>query len=501
MKMLRGKCFALALVLCAGVCAVSAASAEPLRIGLAETDITPPKGFLMASYYHERRAAGTHDPLKAKAIVFRGTKEQAAIVLCDLTGIAMDLTVAVRRRAAAKTGIPANHIVVSATHSHTAPDYTADLYEYMQDGDKGDPKRYAAKLIDGIVEAIVKAHAAARPATLMAGSARQEAPVSFNRRFVMKDGSVRTWMRLDHPQVVRPAGPIDPEIGLLMVRSAEHNKPRALVSNFALHLDTVGGTLWSADYPHFIERGVRQALGDDVVSIFGTGCCGDINHVDPARKDRNKTEFIGAALGKTIAAGLPHLRPVKQPELRVRHVRVPLPLQKVRTEEVARARQLLPEARAGNKVDFFDLVKAYKAIVLDQLRNKTPQGKPADFINWGLSHTWAGVGQHLPVDVQAITLGDEVGIVCLPGEIFVELGLAIKQASPFKTTLVIELSNCVETMYVPPRAAHAGGSYEVTNSALEPGSGEMLVEAALRLLRDLASANAGSEKAGFPKSR
>lgn len=87
-----------------------------------------------------------------------------------------------------------------------------------------------------------------------------------------------------------------------------------------------------------------------------------------------------------------------------------------------------------------------------------------------------------------MTIGHDVAIVCLPGEVFVELGLAIKQASPFRTTIIIELSNAVETIYVPHRAAYAGGSYEVTNSALEPGGGEMLVEAALKLLRDAASA-------------
>ena len=137
-------------------------------------------------------------------------------------------------------------------------------------------------------------------------------------------------------------------------------------------------------------------------------------------------------------------------------------------------------------MEFFDLVSAYKAVMLDQLRNKQPHGGASDLINWGLTRTWAGVGDHLPVEVQAIALGDEVGIVCLPGEIFVELGLAIKQASLFRTTLVIELSGAVETVYVPTRAAHAGGSYEVTNSTVEAGSGEMLVEAALKLLGEMA---------------
>jgi neutral ceramidase len=325
--------------------------------------------------------------------------------------------------------------------------------------------------------------------------------VSFNRRFVMKDGSVRTWMSLNDPNVVRPAGPIDPEIGMLLVRSAaaaalagergksEATRPLALVSNFALHLDTVGGTLWSGDYPYYIERALRKSLHRDLVSVFGAGCCGDINHVDPGRKERNKTDFIGTSLAQTIARGLTDLKPVKQPVLRVRQATVPLPLQQVTAEEVARARPLILDARAGKKVDFFELVKAYKAVVLDQLRHKSPHAKAPDFINWGLSHTWAGVGAHLPVDVQVIGVGADVAIVALPGEIFVDLGLAIKRASPFRTTLIIELSNCVETMYVPTRAACAGGSYEVTNSAVTPGSGEMLVEVAVRLLREIAEEN------------
>ena len=79
------------------------------------------------------------------------------------------------------------------------------------------------------------------------------------------------------------------------------------------------------------------------------------------------------------------------------------------------------------------------------------------------------------------------GLAMMPGEIFVELGLAIKQASPFKTTLVVELANSVETMYVPTRVAAVGGGYEAINSALEPGSGEMLAEAGVRLLREIAS--------------
>jgi hypothetical protein len=88
------------------------------------------------------------------------------------------------------------------------------------------------------------------------------------------------------------------------------------------------------------------------------------------------------------------------------------------------------------------------------------------------------------MEVQAIRLGPELAIVTLPGEVFVELGLAIKKRSPFTTTLVVELANDVPN-YIPTNKAFREGSYEVVNSRLAPGSGEQLVAAAVRLLREL----------------
>ncbi|HEY4259082.1 MAG TPA: neutral/alkaline non-lysosomal ceramidase N-terminal domain-containing protein, partial [Schlesneria sp.] len=265
-----------------------AAADEPLKIGIAETDITPPIGFPMAGYYFERLAEGSLDPLKAKAIVFRGPKEQAAWVACDLISISTDLTRAIRAGACEKTGIPVANIVVSATHSHTAPDYGKELVKYLDKAPQ-DPLRsgYIEKLIAGPINTIVEASAKAESMVLEAGYATQQTPVSFNRRFVMRDGSVRTWMNWQNPDVVRAAGPIDSEIGLIMARTSD-GKRRGILSNFALHLDTVNGTKWSADYPHFIEYSLRKTSGDDLISIFGTGCCGDINHVNPRSPERNK---------------------------------------------------------------------------------------------------------------------------------------------------------------------------------------------------------------------
>ncbi|MCL4204195.1 MAG: neutral/alkaline non-lysosomal ceramidase N-terminal domain-containing protein [Pirellulaceae bacterium] len=458
-----------------------------LRVGVAEVDITPPLGYPMAGYYHERLATGVKDPLKARAMVWIDGDCQAALVICDLTGIAVDFSLHVRRRAAEATGIPAEHIVVAATHSHTAPDYTRDLYQHLAGDDSaGDRPRHAARMIEAAVEAIVQANQAARPAVIEAGSAIQRTPVSFNRRFVMRDGSVRTWMRLDHPEVIRAAGPIDPQVGMAVVRTVDGERPLAVLSNFALHLDTVGGTLWSADYPHFVEQGLRDELGPNVISLFGLGCCGDINHADPASKERNSTAWIGGELAATMrgaVAGLPRLA---RTDLRVRHEVVRLPLESVEPDEAAHARKQLEAIRSGAKLDFFDQVTAYKRVLIDRLLRGDPANGLSEPIGLGLSHTWSGIGDHVPVDVTVIAVGDELAIVYLPGEPFVELGLAIKQASPFRTTLIVELANSVEMIYLPTRVAYAGGSYEVTNSMVQPGSGERLAETAVRLLRDAA---------------
>lgn len=456
----------------------------PLRVGVAEVDITPPVGFPMAGYYHERLAEGAIDPLKAKALVFRDGKVEAALVVCDLIGIATDLSQTIRKRASEKTGIPESHIVISATHSHTAPDYMKELYLKLG-GEKQDALRaeYIEKLIDGPTDAIVRARDSARPAVLTSGSATQKIPVSFNRRFVMRDGSVRTWMNLENPDVVRAAGPIDPEISVLAICD-ETGKPTGVFSSFALHLDTVGGMKWSADYPVFIEQTLRKTHGSGLISIFGTGCCGDINHSDPRRRERNKSDFIGNSIGESIQAQLSTLQSLGQPRLVVKSKVVKLPWQDATRDEVAQSVQVLMAAQRKEKVDFFDHVTAYKKVMLDQFVHPMPYAKTPEYITWGLSRSLAGIGDSLPVDVTVIGLGRDVAIVCLPGEVFVELGLAIKQASPYRTTFVIELSNCVESIYIPHRAAYASGSYEVTNAALLPGSGEILVETAISLLRD-----------------
>jgi hypothetical protein len=241
---------------------------------------------------------------------------------------------------------------------------------------------------------------------------------------------------------------------------------------------------WSADYPYFVEQALRKSTSNrGLVSIFGTGCCGDINHSDPTRSERNKTDFIGNALAETVQRAIDVARPLASDTLGVKSMTVQLPLQDVAEEQLQRSIQLLDLINSGSKVEFLDQVAAYKTVMLANFRGLCTPAVAEKYLSWGLSKSCAGIGSELPVDVQTITLGDEVAIVFLPGEVFVDLGLAIKRGSRFEHTIVIELSNGVETAYIPTTAAAAQGSYEVINSTVKPGAGEKLVAAALQLLR------------------
>lgn len=444
----------------------TSATTAKLTAGVAVTDITPPVGYRMSGYFRERLSTGTSNPLCAKAIVLRQGNRCAALVFCDIIGLSLDVSSRARRQAAKKTGIPASNILIAVTHSHTGPLYFGALRKHFHDlavakhgSDPYEKIDYPSELVAKIVNAITQANAAAKPVRLKAGVTEQQG-LAFNRRFHMKNGTVRFNPGILNPDIVRPAGPIDPEVGIVFFNEADSNSPTAALVNFALHLDTVGGTKYAADYPFYLERALREEYGDEFVLLFGTGTCGDINHIDVTKKERLKTDFIGRTLAETVNAKEESLETVVEPALAVRSEIVQVPLQYYEQEKVAWARESI-EKVGSRELSFLKQVEAYKILAL--------QMRP---------------GGTIGLEVQVFRLSSDVAVVGLPGEVFVDLGLAIKRASPFATTLVIEL--CQDAPgYIPTKKAFTEGSYETVNSRIAPGGGEMMVKAAVRLLKEL----------------
>ncbi len=445
-------------------------AAQVFKAGVAVVDITPPIGYRMSGYFRERLSTAVHDPLHARALVLEQGAERGAIVICELIGVPVEATGPARERAAERTDIPAGNILVAATHTHTGPEYFGVRFAYFKEQavvehgtDPHEETSYLEMLQGKLVQAIVEASAHCVPVEVRAGTATQDG-LAFNRRFHMQDGSVRFNPGKQNPDIVRPAGPTDPQVPLLLFQPQRGARPSLLLWAFALHLDTVGGTEYAVDYPYYVEQALHERH-PNLVSMFAIGTAGDINHIDVSTKTPQKgheeARRIGKTLGGTVSKALPGLAVVESPAFAVRSVRVPVPLQHYSDDEVALALAHRAQITDGG-VPFLERVRIYKIVDL-QSRG----------------------GTSIEAEVQVFRIGREAAIVGLPGEVFVDLGLAIKQASPFKTTLIVTLANDYAG-YIPTRKAFEEGSYETVNSRVQSGGGEQLVETAIRLLKELA---------------
>ena len=434
--------------------------ADELRVGAAAVSISPPAGVPLAGYYYKRLSDGVLDDIYCKAVVLEHDGTRAAIVVLDLISLPRAVVEAARKLIEAQTGIPGANVLIGATHTHTSPVVSDNRVRGTLDGGDTDPAlRYTAALPGLIARSVVEANMRLAPARGSAAIAREEG-VSFNRRFWMRDGSV-SWNppKLDK-NIIRAAGPIDPEIGFLYFETPEE-KPIATIVNFALHADTVGGTKVSADYAGQLSKLLGEYKGKEMLTLFALGACGNINHRDVFWRDRqkgvNEAFRIATVLAGAINRSWDDLKPMDRGVIQVRSEMVNLPLAPITEADVTQAKQVLQRVN-DPQTKFMEQVKTFQ--VLD---------------------VQARQGQPFEVEVQVITIGRDVAFVSLPGEAFVELGISIKKASPFPYTMIVELANG-SIGYIPDKPAYSEGNYEVVSARCAAGSGELLVTAAAKLL-------------------
>jgi hypothetical protein len=447
------------------ICAFTArGSAAELRAGAAASLITPPDGTPLAGYYGERGSEGVLDDLFAKAAVLDDGTTKVALVVCDLISLPLPTVAEARRLIEKETGIPGAHVMLSATHQHTGPVVAGE--SSLDELDGGSSRRgtsYTAGLPRLIAKAVADANAALVPVRV-SYAREEERRLAFNRRFWMRDGTVGWNPGKRNTDIIRPAGPIDPEVGVVHFEAGDDDAPKPLITyvNFAMHPDTTGGVLVSADYPGALSRALATYSGPDMLTVFANGACGDLNHLNVAwpaqRQGPAEANRLGTILAGAVLKAVMDLKPVSATTLRVRSEIVPLPLAPITDADVATARDI---ARQPREAKFLELVKAYQVIDVA-----------------------ARAGKPIEVEVQVIAMGRDLAWVSLPGEIFVGLGLSIKAASPFRQTLIAELANG-SIGYIPNRSAYSEGNYEVVSARCAEGSGEMLVTAALRMLKEI----------------
>lgn len=457
---------------------------SPLELGVGIADITPPVGYWRYGY-PPVKSTGIKDPLYAKALVFKQGDEQGALLICNLLGIPRDLSRVVRENVSKETGIPFQNITVSATHTHTSPAITEEFQKFIDNettGELGDSDSdevsYFRDLISGMTKAVTDAYEN-RKAVKMISGIGQIPGISFNRRYLMTDGKVRFNPGRLNPKIVAPAGPVDPDLHFVLFQPEDHPTFNVSLTVFASHY-VRGGTEFSSDYPYFLEESLKEEFGENFVSVFGLGPCGNVNTVnveDSMVENADiKVEKMGKTLGEVVRNAYKGKK-MSTPDFKVLSNVIYLPLQDYSREELLWSKEggapLYPES------SFLEQRRKLKISVwgvqppLEQLR-----------LREAIPPSVFGDPWRLPVEIHVFKLDKQTAIVTMPGELFTEFGIELKKISPFENTMLIELANA-DIAYVPTIQAFNEGSYETINSRLAPGSGEKMVEEALIMLHQL----------------
>ncbi len=460
------QCFLFTFIFIAGSYSVNAAEKQ-FRAGAARSNITPPLGELIVGGFKPFPATNVHDELHARALVLDDGSTKIAIVICDNIGIVRDVIDEARKLITTETKLSASHILLAGTHTHS--------------GTRAQSKKYRHFLARRITDTVRRALANIEPARIGWGSVMEPSEVH-NRRWHVtnKDfcknpfGGVDT-VRMNPPRansaLVKPAGPVDPEISFISVQATD-GRPIALLANYSLHY--VGGVNKgdiSADYFGLFSEQIGQLIGakkhsPPFVGMLSNGTSGDVNNINfqkkyPRMKRYEKMKQVADLIAKRVTETHKNIK---------FHNWVPID---------AASRELTLKVRKPNAA-----MQKYFAKILAK-----PEDAP---VHHRYERIYAARVQKLldgpdnkEVTLQAIRIGN-LSIAAIPFEVFTEIGLEIKEKTPFNNAFTIEIANGYEG-YLPTPAQHQLGGYEtwMGTNRVQKDASELITKTILDLMTEL----------------
>ncbi|MGN1058952.1 MAG: hypothetical protein ACI4QW_00860 [Clostridia bacterium] len=443
-----------------------------LKVGFARTDITPCMGISIAGYFQTRIADGVLDPLEANAVAIAAGDKTALFISLDHCGIKMDIVAYFKEIITKRTGIPAEAIIISATHSHTAP----HLNE--KDGNEAVPayrEFVAGKLADAAAFALEDL----KPAR--AGWKIGTAPnVAFIRRFRMKDGKVRTNPGVGNPDIAAPLGEVDERVNIL--RFDREGADTVVIMNFGNHPDVVGGCKISADWPGFARRTLERCL-PGVKSLFINGAQGDVNHVNVKAKDGEMNDLandfddvargygharhIGNVVAGAVMQVFDKVNYIDVDSIKIIEKTIKVPSNKAKAEDLPLAHKYNDLHKAGKDDEIPFKAMELTTVVAEAQRMVRLENGP-DFFE--MKMTGVAVGN--------------LAFITIPGEGFTYIGRELKKAEGWALVLPCILSNGSQG-YFPTQEAYDEGGYEARSSNFKAGVAEIFVEEGIKILGEL----------------
>lgn len=451
---------------------LAAAEKPVFRAGAFAVDITPlDLPVIVNGGMSERLIDQVEDRLHARCIVLDDGKNMAAIVVVDSCMIPRELLDEAKELARQSTGIPTDRMLISSTHTHSAPSVHGCL------GSEADAK-YSRFLPPQIAKGIAQAKERLQPARIGWAVGRDEKNVAC-RHWEMKPGvaptnpfggtkddTVMMHPGFENPHKIRATGPTDPEVPVLSLQTPD-GKPLAVLTNYSLHY--VGGPKGvSADYFALVCEEMRKLVGADEVPNFmaahSNATSGDMwlmDYTKPRRMFDRQT--VAKEVSAAAFAAYAKIKYFDWVPLVMVEDKLTLKIRKPTGEEVEKATEFV-KTFEGRKPKTVPEVYARETLLMHAM----PPTRE--------------------LKLQAIRLGD-LGIAAIPNETYASTGLFIKANSPLKTTMNIELANGCEG-YIPPEELHKLGGYttwRARTSCLQVDAEEKIRDRLVKLLNQVAA--------------
>jgi neutral ceramidase len=428
-----------------------------LKVGAASLELTARDEMVIGGGIGPGKAVGQEGELRASAAVVEdGHGGKVALVACDVLMVNRDVLDRAARRIEQATGIPFDHILINATHTHHAPT-TVTVHGYKRD------EEFTRQVEEKIVQAVAKANGRLGVVTFLFRLG-EESSVGKNSRLLLGDGTI-FWVG-SRDDAVRPTGPFDPELPVLGFRRGD-GKYEAILFNHSTH--TIGSQKPGVRSPAFYglaAQAIEKDRGGTV--IFFEGASGSTHNLDvPVPEATHRIEDAVLRALDSAAAW---------PVDRVRSLKKEITVKVRRFDEAADERAVTAYCtkRIKDPASAERVIGTFRAMRKDVAPHQGESRK-----------TW----------IQAVLIGD-IACVGVPGEFFTVLGQEIKRRSPFRYTYVFELANDY-IGYIPDQVGFDRGGYQTwtgLHSFLERGTGELIVLEAVGLLERMSHETASAMK-------
>lgn len=464
------------------------ARAAELLFGGSSISITPDQPVSLAGQMHTRISTRVESPVTAAALALESRQgdrvvDQAILISCDLVMIGPGILEPVRQRLSERIpGFDARKLILSATHTHTAPDMLDGVYEIPKTGVL-QPSEYRAFLIDRLVQAAARAWEGRSPGFV--GWGLGHAVVAHNRRAVYEDGHAQMYGRTNQPSFRRIEGYEDHGVEVLFFWDKNKTLVATAVNVACPSQEVEGRSAVNADFWHEVREALRAKHGKDLLVLGWTGAAGDQSpHLlfreaaEERMRSLRKLSRLQELARRIVLAWDEAYEGARQemhpdPVLVHRVEPISLPVRKV-TEAEAKAAKAQVETLLKDPSKRW--IAAWHQAVVDRFERDK-----------------AGTEAPFAMELHVLRLGD-VAIATNPFELFTDFGVQIKSRSPALQTFLIQLAGPGAT-YVPTERAERGGGYSAIAESSRVGSegGQMLVERTVEAIHALWPSRSGGK--------